>query len=111
MSIHAAVLALSAKIRTMSEANPSAEDLAMIGTALERIGGRATIADVVDMGEEVKRQIAALDTATQADLRAKVDALTDEITALSATATQSLSDHAAQLHAHSAFLNTFYSSI
>ncbi|NQX74366.1 MAG: hypothetical protein HRT62_12430, partial [Epibacterium sp.] len=55
--------------------------------------------------------IAALDTATQADLRAKVDALTDEITALSATATQSLSDHAAQLHAHSAFLNTFYSSI
>ena len=111
MSLHSAVSALSAKIQSIAEANPSAEDLAMLGTAVERIGGRATIADVVKMGEEVKSQIAALDTATQADLRAKVDALTDEITALSATATQSLSDHAAQLHAHSAFLNTFYSSI
>jgi archaellum component FlaC len=111
MSLHSAVSALSDKIQSIAEANPNAEDLAMLGTAVERIGGRATIADVVKMGEEVKSQIDALDTATQTDLRAKVDALTNEIIALSATAKQSLSDHVAQLHAQTAFLNVFHSSI
>lgn len=62
-SLNSAVEAIYNKVQNdLSSASP--EDLAYLGTALEKIGGRATVYDVMKIGDEKIAQI--LQTATDA---------------------------------------------
>ena len=54
-----AIVAIQDKIAT-SAGVASAEELAYLGTAIDRIGGRATVYDVVETGEVVKDEIVSL---------------------------------------------------
>lgn len=59
MALNDVILALYNKIETdLSLA--TAEELAYLGTALEKIGGRATVYDVMQIGEEKKAELEAL---------------------------------------------------
>lgn len=89
--LRGALAALKTKIEAIAkEPGVTAEDLAMLGTALERIAGKTTAVEIEMLGDEQKVAIktlttaernAALDAMAQkrAEIRAAVDALSDRI--------------------------------
>lgn len=62
-----AVQAIYNKVAT-DLTNASPEELAYLSTSLEKLGGRATVYDVMDVGEDKKTEIQALATQIIADL-------------------------------------------
>ncbi|KXF92081.1 hypothetical protein [Phaeobacter inhibens] len=74
MSLELVAQALNSKIQTAADgAGP--EDLAMLATALDRIGGRVTIAEVMAAGVEAKMQL----TQAQAEAIAAIVAVKDDV--------------------------------
>ncbi len=66
-----AVQAIYNKVAT-DLTNASPEELAYLSTSLEKLGGRATVYDVMDVGEDKKAEIQALATQIMADLNIDV---------------------------------------
>jgi ElaB/YqjD/DUF883 family membrane-anchored ribosome-binding protein len=62
-----AVQAIYNKVAT-DLTNASPEELAYLSTSLEKLGGRATVYDVMDVGEDKKAEIQALATQVMADI-------------------------------------------
>lgn len=71
-----AITAIQAKISTAAT-SATAEELAYLGTAVDRIGGRATVYEVVETGEIVKSEISALNTTLQDSMHLDFTAKTD----------------------------------
>lgn len=63
-----AINAIQDKIST-SATTATAEELAYLGTAIDRIGGRATVYEVVETGEIVKAEITDLSTLLQNNIK------------------------------------------
>lgn len=88
-----ALRALKAKIETAA-AFATPEELAYLGTALERIGGRATLLEVEDIGDQKKAELqalaaqlsAALASETSSELAAFRDQLAEEIATMTSAA-------------------------
>jgi hypothetical protein len=68
-----AVQAIYTKVAT-DLTNASPEELAYLSTSLEKLGGRATVYDVMDVGEDKKAEIQALATQIIANLNTDVSA-------------------------------------
>lgn len=62
-----AVQAIYNKVAT-DLTNASPEELAYLSTSLEKLGGRATVYDVMDVGEDKKAEIQALATQIMANI-------------------------------------------
>lgn len=67
-----AVRAIKAKIEAAA-AVATPEELAYLGTAIDRIGGRATLLEVEDLGDVKMDEITALAAQRQADTIAAID--------------------------------------
>ena len=76
-----AIVAIQDKIAT-SAGMATAEELAYLGTAIDRIGGRATVYDVVETGEVVKDEIVSLGDTVKSGITLDV---TTKVTAATAT--------------------------
>ena len=76
-----AIVAIQDKIATSAGA-ASAEELAYLGTAIDRIGGRATVYDVVETGEVVKNEIVSLGDTIKSEITLDV---TTKVTTATAT--------------------------
>lgn len=84
-----AVRAIKAKIETAAEiATP--EELAYLGTAIDRIGGRATVLEVEEIGDikiaEISAHTALLETATLDTMAAAADVAIANVTTTKAAA-------------------------
>lgn len=88
----AAIQAVKEKITT-SAGTATPEELAYLGTALDRIGGRATVYEVVEVGDAKKAELTALaeqlalaiDTDTTEELAAFVAAVDAKIAAMTSS--------------------------
>ena len=88
-----AIQAVKNKI-TVSAGTASPEELAYLGTALDRIGGRATVYEVVEVGDAKKAELTALaeqlasaiNTDTTEELAAFVAAVDAKIAAMTSSA-------------------------
>lgn len=76
-----AIVAIQDKIAT-SAGVATAEELAYLGTAIDRIGGRATVYDVVETGELVKDEIVTLGDTVKSGITLDV---TTKVTTATAT--------------------------
>ena len=76
-----AIVAIQDKIAT-SAGVATAEELAYLGTAIDRIGGRATVYDVVETGELVKDEIVSLGDTVKSGITLDV---TTKVTTATAT--------------------------
>ena len=76
-----AIVAIQDKIAT-SAGIATAEELAYLGTAIDRIGGRATVYDVVETGELVKDEIVSLGDTVKSGITLDV---TTKVTTATAT--------------------------
>jgi len=99
MMLRGALSALKTKIEALaSSETATAEDLAMLGTALERIAGRTTAIEVEMLGEEQRAAISAAATASRdhalqaiaAALAAADAALTAHLKAINIAGAQTL---------------------
>jgi F0F1-type ATP synthase membrane subunit b/b' len=92
-SLLSAVQAIKDKV-TLSAGNATPEELAYLGTALDRIGGRATVYEVVEMGDVKMAELttlateltAAMNIDTTAELAAFVKKVDDKIALMTASA-------------------------
>lgn len=88
-----AVRAIKAKIETAAEiATP--EELAYLGTAIDRIGGRATVLEVEEMGDikmaEMSAHATAVETATLDTIATAADVAIANVTATNTAAESSI---------------------
>ena len=88
-----AVRAIKAKIETAAEiATP--EELAYLGTAIDRIGGRATVLEVEEMGDikmaEMSAHATAVETATLDTIATAADVAIANVTATKTAAESSI---------------------
>lgn len=105
-SLVTAIQAVKDKI-ALSAGTATPEELAYLGTALDRIGGRATVYEVAEMGDVKKAELtalaeqlaAAINTDTTAELAAfittvdaKIAAMTTSANALVDTSIQNITD-------------------
>lgn len=70
--LNTAIVAINDKIAA-SAAGATAEELAYLGTALDRIGGRATVYEVVTAGEAKKAELTEAAEALLQDFRSESD--------------------------------------
>ncbi len=95
-SLNSAVQAIKDKI-ALSASAASAEELAYLGTALDRIGGRATVYEVMEMGDTKKAELLAVATNLLAAAQAEsITELTKFVNAVDAK-TAALIDSSNQL--------------
>lgn len=105
-SLLTAIQAVKDKI-ALSAGTATPEELAYLGTALDRIGGRATVYEVAEMGDAKKAELTALaeqlasaintDTTAElaafvADVDAKIASMTQSANTLVATSIQNITD-------------------
>lgn len=105
-SLLTAIQAVKDKI-ALSAGTATPEELAYLGTALDRIGGRATVYEVAEMGDAKKAELTALaeqlasaintDTTAElaafvADVDAKIVSMTQSANTLVATSIQNITD-------------------
>lgn len=69
-----AVRAIKAKISAAAD-QASPEELAYLGTAIDRIGGRATLLELEDLADALKAEVTALVEAERATLTTDVDGI------------------------------------
>lgn len=67
LALRDAITAVKNKISSAA-ADATPEELAYLGTAIDRIGGRATVLEIEQMGDTIKAEIAALVTQTKTDV-------------------------------------------
>jgi hypothetical protein len=67
LALRDAIAAVKNKISSAA-ADATPEELAYLGTAIDRIGGRATVLEIEQMGDTIKAEIAALVTQTKTDV-------------------------------------------
>ena len=88
-----AVKSIKGKIITAAT-SASPEDLAYLGTAIDRIGGRATVLEVEETGDIIMQELtdhgAAVEAATIASINATRDASQESITATKTAAETSI---------------------
>ncbi len=88
-----AVRAIKAKIETAAE-SATPEELAYLGTAIDRIGGRATVLEVEEVGDlkmaELTAHAEAVATVTMATVQAASQAAIDAAVLATHSATQQL---------------------
>lgn len=90
-----AVRAIKAKISAAAD-QASPEELAYLGTAIDRIGGRATLLELEELADALKAEVTALVEAERATLTTDVDAI---VAAGIATMTASRDGAAADIEA------------
>ena len=90
-----AVKSIKGKIITAATA-ASPEDLAYLGTAIDRIGGRATVLEVEETGDIIMQELtdhgAAVEAATIASINATRDAAQTAVTDTKTAAEKSITD-------------------
>ncbi len=76
LALRDAITAVKNKISSAA-ADATPEELAYLGTAIDRIGGRATVLEIEQMGDAIKAEIAALVTQTKTDVGANLIDITN----------------------------------
>ena len=67
LALRDAITAVKNKISSAA-ADATPEELAYLGTAIDRIGGRATVLEIEQMGDAIKAEISALVSQTKTDV-------------------------------------------
>ena len=76
LALRDAITAVKNKISSAA-ADATPEELAYLGTAIDRIGGRATVLEIEQMGDAIKGEISLLVTQTKTDVSANLIDITN----------------------------------
>ena len=75
LALRDAITAVKNKISSAA-ADATPEELAYLGTAIDRIGGRATVLEIEQMGDTIKEEVNSIIDGVKADLDTYVQAAT-----------------------------------
>ncbi len=78
LALRDAITAVKNKISSAA-ADATPEELAYLGTAIDRIGGRATVLEIEQMGDAIKGEISLLVTQTKTDVSANLIDITNKV--------------------------------
>ena len=76
LALRDAIAAVKNKISSAA-ADATPEELAYLGTAIDRIGGRATVLEIEQMGDAIKEEISLLVNQTKTDVSANLIDITN----------------------------------